>query len=59
MTRIDSYFIVTTKTKLFIYSDEKCNKLVGCAGVKNPKDFDFDALYKIALHKSGSSLEII
>lgn len=49
--------IMTTKTKLFIYEDEKCRKLIGSAGVKNPKDFDFDVLYNIALKEVGSNIQ--
>lgn len=58
MIKFENNFVVTTKTKLFVYRDEKCNYLIGCAGVKNPKDFDFNVLYKIALHKSGSKIEV-
>lgn len=50
--------VITTKTKLFIYADEKCNDLIGCAGVKNPKDFDFDTLFHLALHKLGSTIQV-
>lgn len=58
IVKIDGYKVITTMTKVFVYAGEKLNKLVGCAGVKNPKDFDFNALYKIALHKSGSKIEV-
>ena len=58
IVKINGYKIITTMTRLFVYNNENCNKLVGCAGVKNPKDFDFNALYKIALHKSGLKIEV-
>lgn len=56
--RKGNFFIISTKTKLFVYADEKLNNLVGFAGVKNPKDFDFDALFRFAMHKSGSKIEV-
>ena len=30
--------------------------LIGEAGVQNAKDFDFDVLYRLALHQSGSQI---
>ena len=30
--------------------------LIGEAGVQNTKDFDFDVLYRLALHQSGSQI---
>ena len=57
--KFGGYKIVTTRTRLFVYNDENCNKLVGCAGVKNPNDFDFDTLFRMALHKSGSKIEVV
>ena len=58
IVKIDGYKVITTMTKLFVYAGEKLNKLIGCAGCAKPSDFDFDALYKFALHKAGSNLEI-
>lgn len=55
---VDNYKVITTKTKLFVYAGDKFNKLVGCAGCTKSSDFDFDALYKMALHKAGSTLEV-
>ena len=52
---VDNYKVITTKTRLFVYAGEK---LVGCAGCTKSSDFDFDALYKMALHKAGSTLEV-
>ncbi len=44
--------VITTKKMLFIYSGEN---LVGAAGVKRAKDFDYDTLLAIA--KQGSKLK--
>ena len=30
--------------------------LIGEAGVQNAKDFDFNILYRLALHQSGSQI---
>ncbi len=58
IVKIGNNFVITTNTKLFIYSDVYCKNLIGFAGVKNPKDFDFYALYKIAQMKSGSKIQV-
>lgn len=58
IVRIDGYKVVTTMTRVLVYAGEKLNKLIGCAGCKKPSDFDFDALYKMALHKSGSKIAL-
>ena len=55
---VDNYKVITTKTRLFVYAGERFTKLVGCAGCTKSSDFDFDALYKMALHKAGSTLEV-
>lgn len=47
--------VVTTMTRIFVYRNKK---FIGSAGVKNPKDFDFKALFKIAIHETGSSIEL-
>lgn len=47
--------VVTTMLRVDVY---KGSKLVGSAGVKNPKDFDYYALLSFAKHKSGSSIQI-
>lgn len=51
----NGYGVTTTKTRVFVY---KGKNFVGSAGVKNPKDFDFESLFKIAIHETGSSLEL-
>ena len=47
--------VVTTMSRVDIYNGRK---LVGSAGVKNPKDFDYYALLSFAKHKSGSSIQV-
>lgn len=47
--------VVTTMSRVDIYNG---SKLVGSAGVKNPKDFDYYALLSFAKHKSGSSIQV-
>ena len=49
MKKGKSYYVVCTQTKLFVYTNEKCNELVGMAGVTRPRDFDYLTLYKLAL----------
>lgn len=56
ITKVNCYKVITTMTKVFVYLD---NKLIGSAGCIRPSDFDFDALYKMALHKSGSKIEVV
>ena len=52
--KIDGYDVFTTNLKVMVYSEDK---LIGCAGVKRKEDFNFNVLYKLALHKSGSKIE--
>ena len=54
-TKVGNYKVETTMKMVSVYQN---GKLVGSAGVQNPKDFDFDALFHIALHKSGSKIEV-
>jgi len=49
MKKGKSYYVVCTQTKLFVYTNEKCNELVGMAGVTRPRDFDYQTLYRLAL----------
>lgn len=47
-------FVVETTNKRVII---RINGIVvGEAGVQNAKDFDFDVLYRLALHQSGSQI---
>lgn len=47
--------VVTTMSRVDIYNG---SKLVGSAGVKNPKDFDYYVLLSFAKHKSGLSIQV-
>lgn len=47
--------VFTTNKALFIY---RGNELIGSASVINAKDFNYDALLKFALHKSGSKIDV-
>ena len=47
--------VVTTMSRVDIYNG---SELVGCASVKNPKDFDYYALLSFAKHKSSSSIQV-
>lgn len=53
--KIDGYDVFTTNLKVMVYSKDK---LIGCAGVKRKEDFNFDVFYRLALHKSGSNIEV-
>lgn len=55
ITKIGNYKVETTMGMVFVYLN---GKLVGSAGVQNPKDFDFDTLFHLALHKSGSKIQV-
>lgn len=55
ITKVGCYKVETTMGMVFVYQN---GRLVGSAGVQNPKDFDFDTLFNIALHKSGSKIEV-
>ena len=47
-------FVVETTNKRVII---RINGIVvGEAGAQNAKDFDFDVLYRLALHQSGSQI---
>lgn len=48
--------VFTTNTRLFVYTPG--GEEIGQAGVGKAKDFDFNALYKIATEKSGSKIKI-
>ena len=48
--------IVTTMTKLLAYNDK--GDLIGKAGVKYSKDFDYDALFKAARKKENLSADM-
>ncbi len=48
--------VVTTMTKLLAYNSK--GELIGKAGVKNSKDFDFDVLLKAAKKKSNLSADM-
>ena len=52
--KIDGYDVFTTNLKVMVYSEDE---LIGCAGVKRKEDFNFNILYRLALHKSGSKIE--
>ena len=56
ITKVGNYKVETTMGMVFVYQN---GKLVGSAGIQNPKDFNFDALFHIALHKSGSKIEVV
>lgn len=47
--------IVTTNKAVIVYDD---NQYVGSASVIRGKDFDYEALLNIALHKSVVTLEV-
>ena len=47
--------VQTTMTRVDIYDNDV---LVGSAGVKNPKDFDYNCLLTLAKHKSGSKIQV-
>lgn len=49
-------FVYTSNTRLFVYTSG--GEEIGQAGVGKAKDFDFNALYKIATEKSGSKIKI-
>lgn len=48
------YQVFCTDTTVFVYLG---SSLKGSAGVQRKKDFDFDVLFRLALHKSGSEIE--
>ena len=54
-TKVGNYKVETTMKMVSVYQN---GKLVGSAEVQNPKDFDFDMLYKFALHKLGSKIQV-
>lgn len=47
--------VQTTMTRVDFY---KGDELVGSAGVKNPKDFDYESLLAFAKHKAGSKIQV-
>lgn len=49
-----TYEYMCTDTKVMVYFN---HKLVGVAGVKNPKDFDEDVLFNFAVGCTGKNLE--
>ena len=49
-----TYEYTCTSTKVMVYFG---NKLVGVAGVKDPKDFDEDVLFNFAVGCTGKNLE--
>lgn len=53
MINIDGYDVFCTDTMVMVYQG---SRLIGSARVLRKKDFDFDALYRIALHESGSCI---
>lgn len=54
---IDEMQVVTTRTRVEIWSSDKLNaKLLAVAAVKNPKDFDYQALLNIAKHDFTSGI---
>jgi len=54
-TKYGQYEVDTTMTSVFIYSKGKC---IGSASVRKAEDFDFDTLFHLALHKSGSTIQV-
>lgn len=54
-TKHGHYKVDTTMTSVFVYSMGKC---VGRASVRKAEDFDFDTLFRLALHKSGSTIQV-
>ena len=54
-TTKEGYDVVTTMTRVDVYLGRK---LVGSAGVKNPKDFDYYSLLNFVKHKSGSKIQV-
>ena len=48
------YEYTCTNTKVMVYFG---SKLVGVAGVKDPKDFDEDVLFNFAVNCTGKNLE--
>ena len=53
---VNGHTVITTNTKCFVYQGKR---LIGSSGCVRSKDFDFDTLYALAMHKSGSKIEII
>ena len=47
--------VETTMTRVDLYSG---NTLIGSAGVKRAKDFDYESLLAFAKHKSGSKIQV-
>lgn len=47
--------VQTTMTRVDLYKGEE---LIGSAGVKNAKDFDYERLLAFAKHKSGSKIQV-
>ena len=54
MFQYKGYQVFCTDTTVFVYQG---SRLIGSAGVRRKEDFDFDALFRFALHKSGSGIE--
>lgn len=53
ITERDEHKVVTTNTRLFVYQGDRC---IGSSGCIRPKDFNFNALYKLAMQKSGEQI---
>lgn len=51
---MNDFEVETTSKRVIVRT--KDGNVVGEAGVQNAKDFDFDVLYRLALHQSGSQL---
>lgn len=51
--KIDGYDVFTTNLKVMVYRGDK---LIGSAGVTRKEDFNFDVLYRLALHESGLNI---
>lgn len=47
--------VVTTMTRVDLYKE---NTLIGSAGVKRAKDFDYESLLVFAKSKSGSKIQV-
>lgn len=51
---MNNVVVETTSKRVIVRRTD--GTLIGEAGVQNTKDFDFDVLYHLALHQSGSQI---
>lgn len=48
MVKVGAYNVEYTRTKVIVYLGDR---RVGSAGVRDPKDFDFEMLVRLAKHQ--------